>query len=223
MHITKKRKKKSAEKKISRKDNVMYGNWILKIYVTGQKQKAVARICQRKDLKFHDTYCMCSYIEKPKAVMKKLKRKGFHFSCYKVEYERARNYRQTFFARTVGPYRCRYCNKRLKQQEIYVDHIIPVALAQKSFFARTALKMAGCRGVNDIKNLAPACLRCNLKKSNHMGTWTFRGWAGKSKLYWILLWVLKTAAIFLIIALYIWIIIDGRVSLPPDFYFKNPR
>ena len=116
-----------------------------------------------------------------------------------MEYERANNYRQTFFARTQAPYRCRYCNKKLQKNKVVVDHIVPVAKAQKKASARMMLAVKRCGSVNDIRNLAPACRDCNSKKSDKMGLWVVRGWLGKYKLYWIILRIIQIVCILLMI------------------------
>lgn len=189
----------------------MYGNWVLKIYPKGYKKATIERICKRKDLKIQDTCCSCNYIEKPKNIIKKLKKAGIPYSCYKVEYERATNYRQVFFARTSAPYRCRYCNRKLKsKKEVYVDHIIPVAKVQKKWAAQALLKIAGCNNINSIQNLAPACLKCNLKKSDHMGFWIIRGWAGRYQAYWFFIWIARITILLAIIGLYIWVILANH-------------
>lgn len=109
----------------------MNGNWILKVYAQPQKETAIKKICLRAGTKKQGNYYINNYIKKPRKEIKKLRRIGVKFSCYRVEYERASNYRHTFFARTKGPYRCRYCNKPIAKNKLVVDHIIPVAKAQK--------------------------------------------------------------------------------------------
>ena len=123
-----------------------------------------------------------------------------------MEYERASNYRQTFFQRTKGPYRCRYCNKKLSKDKVFVDHIIPVAKTQKTVRAKMMLAMRRCGSVNDIRNLAPACKECNSKKSDKMGIWIIRGWLGKYTTYWICLRILQFLAICLVILGLFWVI-----------------
>ena len=81
----------------------------------------------------------------------------------------------------------------------FVDHIIPVAKTQKNAIARILLSMKGCSSVNDIKNLAPACRNCNLKKSDKMGMWIFRGWLGRYRTYWVVLNIIKALSVLLMI------------------------
>lgn len=175
----------------------MKGNWVLKVYIEPGKISKIKRICWRKTTKKQGNYFINCYIKKPKKEIKRLKKIGVKYSCYKVEFERASNYRNVFFARTKGPYMCRYCHRPLTKDKIYVDHVIPVSKTQKSAFARILLAIKGCNNVNDICNLAPACQKCNLKKSDKMGLWVIRGWLGKYSLYWGILKFIKISAIFL--------------------------
>lgn len=180
----------------------MQGNWILKTYPKQYQLNTVKKICRKKTQK-ENCY---SYIDKPKKEIKKLQKAGIKYTCYRVEYERANNYRQTFFQRTKGPYRCRYCNKKLSKDKVFVDHIVPVAKTQKSRTARMMLAMRRCGSVNDIRNLAPSCKDCNSKKSDKMGLWIIRGWFGKYKAYWILLRILQFITVCLVLLGLFWLI-----------------
>lgn len=183
-------------RKMQRKNKtIMQGNWILKIYPKQYQINKVKKICRKKTKK--ENYY--TYVNKPKKEIKRLQKENIRYSCYRVEYERASNYRQTFFQRTEGPYRCRYCNKKLPKDKVFVDHIIPVAKTQKSKTARLMLAVRRCGNVNDIRNLAPACRSCNSKKSDKMGIWIIRGWLGKYKIYWVLLRILQILCICLIL------------------------
>lgn len=186
----------------------MQGNWVLKIYT-----KRKLGICRKKNAKLQRNCYVLNFIDKPKKEIRQLRRAGIKYSCYKVEYERAGNYRQVFFARTKGPYRCRYCHKKLQKNQVVVDHIVPVAKVQKTNTARIALAASGCRNVNDIRNLAPACQRCNSKKSDKMGIWVIRGWLGKYRFYWILLRLFQILCIILTVIGAVYVI---RLINPTD-------
>ncbi|MGF7010560.1 5-methylcytosine-specific restriction endonuclease McrA [Lachnospiraceae bacterium PF1-22] len=123
------------------------------------------------------------------------------FTCYESIYERSSNYRNEFFKHTTPPYRCRYCNKVLSEQEVTVDHLIPVKQAKVSSRARKQLKAKGCDSVNDIKNLVPSCARCNSKKGQKMGLWVIRGELGKYKGYWYLHYSCNFLVIFTLVFL----------------------
>ena len=177
----------------------MEGNWVLKVNTKQKMPYDLYRLLHRKSTKYRNNYCFNNYVEKPKRTIKKIQKAGIKYECYRVEYERANNYRQTFFARTQAPYRCRYCNKKLQKNKVVVDHIVPVAKAQKKTSARMMLAVKRCGSVNDIRNLAPACRDCNSKKSDKMGLWVVRGWLGKYKLYWIILRIIHIVCILLMI------------------------
>lgn len=128
--------------------------------------------------------------------------KGYHiyYSCYEKRWSRSSTYRDRFLKEVKGPYRCRYCNRKISKDYMMVDHIVPVDRAKRSKIARFLLKVQNISDVNEIKNLAPSCRKCNNKKSNKMGLWFIRGILGKYKLYWtviyILLFILCVAAIY---------------------------
>lgn len=192
----------------------MEGNWVLKIYINhSTPKKAEAVLKKWKSIKYKGNYYIGSYVKKPRKEIKRLQHLGIKYDCYRIEYERANNYRQVFFSRTIGPYTCRYCNKKLVKNQIYVDHIIPVAKAQKTHYAKVMLAVSRCQNVNDIKNLAPACRNCNLKKSDKMGLWTIRGWFGKYRAYWIVLNIMKILCIVLMLAGAIYILKQAGIEI----------
>lgn len=108
----------NAEKRKNRKN--MEGNWILKIYINNKSTANIETTIQRwKHVRRKGNHYVGNYIKKPKKEIAKLRRLGIKYDCYRVEYERANNYRQTFFSRTSGPYTCRYCNKKLSKTQVY--------------------------------------------------------------------------------------------------------
>ena len=123
------------------------------------------------------------------ALIKKIGRKAsfrnIKHRIYSKQWSRSGNYRNIFIKNNQPPYRCRYCNKPLKEEQMTVDHIIPVYQAKTSMNARAMLGLLNIKDVNDIKNLAPACNRCNKKKDSRMGKWMIRGFLGKYKAFWI--------------------------------------
>lgn len=119
-------------------------------------------------------------------IIRKLKRKKIRFRVYEKRWERSSNYRKMFFEHNQAPYRCRYCNKKIARNSMEIDHIIPVAKAKSSANARMLLYIQGISEVNDIRNLAPSCKKCNSKKSDKIGLWWIKGMLGKHKTYWIL-------------------------------------
>lgn len=113
---------------------------------------------------------------------------------------RSDNYRRKFLnanPRPFGGYRCRYCHRRLSEKEMTVDHIYPVYLAKTG--KNLWMRIAGIEDVNDVRNLAPACRRCNLKKGSKAGIWLIRGILGRYQIYWLLRWCIKAAVFGLIL------------------------
>lgn len=103
---------------------------------------------------------------------------------------RSPDYRRRFVEADPGPYRCRYCNRRLDRGSMTVDHLVPVDAASQSSplprrrLARALLARMGAGTVNDLANLVPACGRCNSRKGAKMGLWTLRGLLGAKPAYW---------------------------------------
>lgn len=122
------------------------------------------------------------------AVRERARADGFEVRAVPAEMARSSTYRRDFLAANPGPHRCRYCRRRLGEGELTVDHLVPVALAQRSATARALLSLMGAEeGVNDPANLVPACPRCNSRKGCKGGLWILRGMLGRHRAYWILL------------------------------------
>ncbi len=100
--------------------------------------------------------------------------------------DRSTTYRLNFFKNNKGIfgggklYFCAYCGRVLTKRKTTVDHIIPVALARSSQKYKKMLTIRGIKTVNDPRNLAASCSKCNLKKGANGGLWIFRGYFGKS-------------------------------------------
>lgn len=112
-----------------------------------------------------------------------------------TRYVRSSDYRRAFVAAGPGPYRCRYCNRRLDADEMTVDHVVPVALAGRSKLARWVLARIGADGVNDLANLAAACARCNARKADKGGLWIVRGILGGHAAWWAALYAAGAAGL----------------------------
>lgn len=135
-----------------------------------------------------------------------LKRKSIYYKKYKKEWSRSSDYRKQFLAAYQPPYRCRYCNRRLKTEYMEVDHLIPINQVKTKASVRRILAKDGCDDVNDIKNLVPSCHRCNRRKSDKMGIWYIKGKLGKYSWYWAvrkiaagILLILISIAVFLVL------------------------
>lgn len=123
------------------------------------------------------------------------KQDGFVLRATPIEYTRSSGYRKEFLAADPGPHRCRYCRRKLDDNTLTVDHLVSVGSAKQSWFARWMLRAAGAANVNDVKNLVPACGRCNRRKAAKGGLWILRGVLGRYRAYWVALRFAQTALI----------------------------
>ena len=82
--------------------------------------------------------------------------------------ERSLTYRKEYFKNNKpvkdDKYRCVYCGYLYSKKEITIDHLYAVHRAKKSPFVRLLLKLRGYTSINDIRNLVPACDKCNKMK-----------------------------------------------------------
>ena len=144
------------------------------------------------------SYCWEATVDEDdlRSIAARARKDGLLLEAVPVEYARSSGYRQEFLAAAGnGPYRCRYCNRKLERGDLTVDHLVPVAAARKSWIARLVLSLAGAEGVNDAKNLVPACNRCNARKGAKGGLWIVRGLLGRYKGYWIALRAAQAALV----------------------------
>jgi 5-methylcytosine-specific restriction endonuclease McrA len=118
-------------------------------------------------------------------IIRKAKWRGIKYRCYEERWSRSSDYRRKFIKVYKAPYRCRYCNRKLKEEDMVVDHVIPVAKVKKNKnHARLLLKIKGIEDVNDLKNLVASCDKCNGTKRDKMGIWLIKAWIGKFDFYW---------------------------------------
>ena len=103
----------------------MEGNWVLKVNTKQKMPYDLYRLLHRKSTKYRNNYCFNNYVEKPKRTIKKIQKAGIKYECYRVEYERANNYRQTLLRQNTGPVQMRYCNKKLQKNKVVVDQYRP--------------------------------------------------------------------------------------------------
>lgn len=126
--------------------------------------------------------------EEVAAIAERARRDEYSVRAVPMRYARSADYRRRYLEADPGPYRCRYCHRKLRTDQVTVDHLVPVALAGRSMLARWALaRMHADEGVNDLKNLAPACRRCNSRKGAKGGLWIVRGVLGAHRWYWVAL------------------------------------
>lgn len=105
--------------------------------------------------------------------------------------ERSSSYRTKFFKERKGIfgsniYVCAYCGRFMHKRKTKVDHIVSVYKAGNVGIYRKILALRGIKNVNDIRNLAPSCNKCNARKSSYGGFWVIRGMFGRSWLRVIL-------------------------------------
>lgn len=103
---------------------------------------------------------------------------------------RSGNYRKQFFTKVrpfVGDYYfCVYCGRLLHRKDVTVDHLYPVGKVRKLPRLQRKLRKQGILSVNDVKNLVPACEKCNAHKAAKMGLWIIRGKLGRHPYLWVL-------------------------------------
>ena len=125
---------------------------------------------------------------KDKAELKRLekfcRRRSLNYSFTDETMSRSAGYRSSFFRENKGIfgsgiYMCAYCGRLMGSGKTRVDHIIPVKKAGTSKFYQGLLKLRGIKNVNDVRNLAPSCERCNSRKSAYGGLWVIRGLFGR--------------------------------------------
>lgn len=111
-------------------------------------------------------------------------RKHLHYECIDDKYVRSTDYRKNFlnsYDKKDGKYyRCAYCGKKLTDQTMTVDHIIPIDKVQHNVYYRKLMGLFKVNNVNDINNLAPACERCNKRKGRKLKGYLFNGITGRT-------------------------------------------
>lgn len=126
--------------------------------------------------------------------------------------ERSSEYRKTFFEKNTGnaaeeKYFCAYCGRILKKDRVTVDHIISVKKAQTSRTYLGLLRKLGFETVNDVRNLVPSCRRCNSRKGPKGGLWILKGFLGKYRAFWIIVWlfylVIFSYLLYFVVTLYL--------------------
>lgn len=176
----------------SRKESIQL-RFIVDVF---SKKKRYIRRYHPNKLKKGNSHFFRIYFEDEKSaryLIRKLERKNIRYKSYHEEYARNTNYRNMFFRQTQGPYRCRYCNRRLSDDEVIVDHIIPVKQAINNKKAQRMLRKHGIENVNEITNLVASCSDCNELKGTQLGEWTKKGFLGfwKYHIYRILSSILR--------------------------------
>lgn len=148
-----------------------------------------------------------SNIDKLRDIQVYCEKKHLKFLSYDINKKRSSNYRKIFFSNYdtffKDYYICSYCGKLLKKEEVTVDHIIPIAKAQKNDFYRKILKKLNIININDYRNLTCSCSKCNFRKSNKAGIWVVRGFLGKNVYFWIFMKLILLIVIGIELVLFI--------------------
>lgn len=117
--------------------------------------------------------------------------------------ERSTGYRKTFFENNEpfikNRYFCAYCGRLIRKDKVTVDHLYPVGAAKRNINLQRRLKRNGYETINDVKNLVPACKRCNSSKGKKMGIWILRGRVGRHPCIWVIRHGIRAAVLISLI------------------------
>ncbi len=133
----------------------------------------------------------------------------------KMTTQRSADYRKRFIDANPGPWRCRYCGRHLKDKsDMTVDHVVPVAAVSKfgirALFWRGYCRHEGIQDINEMRNLVPACRRCNSRKGQKTGIWLVRAVLGKYPAWFAIRTCLYLALAVALVALLLWICDTGE-------------
>lgn len=124
--------------------------------------------------------------------------------------KRSSTYRRVFFQNNPPLsffshpfYFCSYCGLPVAENHVTVDHLYPVGKAKTSVKFQEKMRKRGFSDINDVKNLIPACQKCNLKKGQKTGLWILKGKIGKHQR----LWFLRNAFRLLFLLFLVWLIV----------------
>ena len=133
------------------------------------------------------------------------KRKHLKFYINNSYGTRSSDYRKVFFESNKpllsSFYFCAYCGKLVRRKKITVDHLFPIAKAQKELSLQRKLKWLGIDSINSEKNLVPACEKCNKRKGTKIDGWIIKGYIGKIQWLWIPRWIVRISATIVLITL----------------------
>lgn len=104
-----------------------------------------------------------------------------------MDWIRSSSYRKDCFDAAEihnGCARCAYCGLKFNRRNMEADHIIPVyaVTGKKGGAYKAYMESHGFKkGINDPKNLTPACRTCNRMKGKKTGAWILLGFIGKTR------------------------------------------
>lgn len=126
-------------------------------------------------------------LDKAKEIKRFCRRRLLHCSIIDDSMERSTHYRSDYLKKHkglfgTGLYFCAYCHSPVRKHKMTVDHIVSVYNARTNKKYRRLLERLSIQNVNDVRNLAASCFKCNSRKSSDGGFWIVRGYFGKSML-----------------------------------------
>lgn len=167
--------------------------WVLKSYDLNWNGCTYSGRINRKKYAKLQTYC---------------KRNRLKLSIENELSTRGVNYRTAFFEKNAPIYKdyyfCSYCGFPLPKSKITVDHLYPIGLAKKDISFQKKLHKKGIYDINDVKNLVPACKKCNKRKGVKTGAWIIKGKIGRHQYLWVVRHILRIALMLSLIILLIY-------------------
>lgn len=170
---------------------------MIKIEIHDGRKKVfkVAKDLHKEHFVFKSTSKYCGYwtkdIKNEELVFWKqyCLRNGFLIKSYEPAlFERGNDYRINFFRNNPAIYkdyyRCVYCGRLIRKENIEIDHMIPIKKGKESRLWQFLIKKSNLISINDIRNLVPACRRCNKRKGSKTGHWILIGLLGRLKFFW---------------------------------------
>lgn len=153
-------------------------------------------------------------LDKAKEIKRFCRRRFLRCLIIDDSMERSTHYRADYLKKHkglfgMGLYFCAYCHSPVRKHKMTVDHIVSVYNARTNKKYRSLLEHLSIQNVNDVRNLAASCSKCNSRKSSDGGFWIVQGYFGKSMLR-----VLITEAIELILGAYL-------LRFLYDFLYEN--
>lgn len=186
-------------------------NHTINVYVKTPDQIRKSRRFLRKNGIYWDSRLTCfSGVVNPRRfrrVSEFCKTNGLRYKIINDFSERSANYRYEFFKnnkpKIFNRYICVYCGRLMTVKQTTVDHFYPIGAASKSLSLQKRLKRRGLENINDVKNLVPACERCNKRKSAKMGWWLVAGRLGQITWLWWFRYAIRIGLVTFLLTLLI--------------------
>ena len=156
-----------------------------------QRKRAVKKVLRRYGLKWSDNGRFIGSVGRKdfELIAEYCQKKHLKYKINNAYGSRSADYRRQFFMANpphIGKrYFCAYCGRLISRRRVTVDHLYPVNKASRSIRLQTKLRRMGIKNINSVRNLVPACKKCNGHKGTKMGLWILRGRIGKSPEIWV--------------------------------------